>query len=447
LADLRSLIAYLEQRGKIKHVTKEVDPDFELAAIVRSGRGKQPFWFERIKGYAVPMVAGLGGDRELLAESMGIRERELVPHLIDAIVRPLPTRLVETAPVHENVITRNIRLDELFPICRYHREDSGRYLVAGVLVVKEPGGSRRYTSIRRMQFLGGNRMNVLISSPELFRQYLEYEKRNEPMEVAVMFGVVPAVILASQISTHLFHVDKLDVAGRLLGEPLRVVRCKTVDLEVLADAEVVLEGRMPPHGPGEWKDRFGELGGYYGEASPQPVIELTAVTYRNRPIWQTIYPSSHEEHLPMALAREAVLLSTVRQVVPEVKDVYVTPGGVGRYHAIIQIEKKSEGDAKQALLAAFASDKDLKHVVVVDEDVDIRDPHDVEWAIATRVQADLDVFIVPGAKGSPLEPSHQMRGVSAKMGIDATCPLHAAHAFRRTSVGVPPDFDVSRYLS
>jgi len=445
MTDLRSLIAFWEERKRIVHIRREVDPKFELAAIVKSGKGKQPFWFEKIKGYDVPMVSGLGGDRALLAESMRIRERDLVPRLIDAIVRPLKTVKAADAPVHENVRTGNIRLDEMFPICTYHKEDSGRYLVSGVLVVKDRNGVRRYTSIRRMQYLGGNRMNVLISSPELFEQYLEYERRSEPMEVAVMFGVVPAVVLASQISTHLFHCDKLDVASRLLGEPLRVVSCRTVDLEVLADAEVVLEGRMLPH-VREMEGPFGELGGYYGDASPQPVIELTAVTHRNRPIWQTIYPSGYEEHTPMAIAREAVLLSTVRQVVPEVRDVYVTPGGVGRYHAVIQIEKKSEGDAKQALLAAFASDKDLKHVVVVNEDVDIRDPLDVEWAIATRVQADLDVFIVSGAKGSPLEPSHQLRGVTAKMGIDATYPLHAKHAYRRTEVGVPADFDVSKYL-
>ncbi|WP_276352136.1 UbiD family decarboxylase [Cohnella caldifontis] len=445
MTDLRSLIAHWERRQRIIHVTNEVDPDFELAAIVKSGKGKQPFWFEKVKGYGVPMISGLGGDRGMLAESMGIPEPELVPKLIDAIVRPLPTHRVERAPVQENVITGNIRLDERFPICKYHRDDSGRYLVSGVLVVKERNGTKRYTSIRRMQYLGGNRSSILISSPELFRQYSEYEKHGEPMEVAVMFGVVPAVILASQISTHLFHCDKLDVAGRLLGESLPVVPCRTVDLEVLAEAEVVLEGRMLPH-LREMEGPFGELGGYYGDATMQPVIEFTAVTHRNGPIWQTIYPSGHEEHLPMALAREAVLLSTVRQVVPEVREVYVTAGGVGRYHAVIQIEKKSEGDAKQALLAAFASDKDLKHAVVVNEDVDIRDPLDVEWAIATRVQADLDVFVVPGAKGSPLEPSHQMRGVSAKMGIDATYPLREAEAFRRTSVGVPEGFDVSRFL-
>ncbi|MBA9088103.1 UbiD family decarboxylase [Fontibacillus solani] len=431
--NLRELLENWEQRQLVRHVHHEVDPEYELAAIVKTGEGKQPFYFEKIKGYDMPMVAGLGGDRELLADSMGIKSSELVPKLINSIVNPLKTRRATSGAVQQNVITGSFKLDELFPICKYHKDDSGFYLVSGIMVVKDSNGDKRYTSIRRMQFLGGNRTNILISSPELYKQFLSNEQRNLPMEIAVMFGVVPAVVLASQISTHLYHCDKLDVAGALLGTPLEVVSCKTVDLDVLADAEVVLEGKILPH-IREPEGPFGELGGYYGDQTLQPVVEFTAVTYRDQPIWQTMYPSSFEEHTPMALAREATLLSTVRQVVPEITGVHLTVGGIGRYHAVISINKRTEGDAKQACLAAFASDKDLKHVVVVNDDVDIFNPKDVEWAIATRVQADLDVFIVPGAKGSPLEPSHQLRGVSAKMGIDATYPLHAAEAYRRTSI-------------
>ncbi|MCH1640402.1 UbiD family decarboxylase [Paenibacillus timonensis] len=443
--NIRELLQHLEHSNRITHIRKEVDPVFEVGAVIKTGKGKQPFYFEKIRGYNMPMVSGLGGDRDLLAETMGITCDRLVERLIDSIVHPIKTRKVVSGPVHENVVLQPKEITDYFPVCTYHKDDSGAYLVSGILVVKDRSGRKRYTSIRRMQILEGNHSSVLISSTELYRQFLETEQRGEPMEVAVMFGVVPAVVLASQISTHLYHCDKLDVAGALLGSPLEVVQCQTVDLEVLAEAEVVLEGRILPH-VREPEGPFGELGGYYGDRTPQPVIEFTAITYRNKPIWQTIYPSSHEEHLPMALAREATLLSTVRQVVPEVLNVHLTVGGIGRYHAVISIRKRSEGDGKQALLAAFASDKDLKHVVVVDEDVNLFDPQDVEWAIATRVQADLDVFIVPGAKGSPLEPSHQLRGVSAKMGIDATCPIAAKESYRRTSIPVAPNFNIQDYL-
>jgi 2,5-furandicarboxylate decarboxylase 1 len=440
---LRELLDDWEARGLLSRVKKEVDPKFELGAVLRHFKGTKPIIFEKVKGYTSPMVAGLGGERDLLADSMGITEKELIPKMIESIVNPIPTTMLATGPVHENVVMGEFDLDDLFPILTYHAEDSGQYYVAGVMVVKDISGKKRYTSIRRMQFLGGNRTNILITSPELFSQYQYYEERNEPMEFAVMFGVVPAVILSSQISTHLYHTDKLDIAGALLGQSLDVVQCKTVDLEVLAEAEIVLEGKMLPH-IRETEGPFAELGGYNGGVSKQPVVEITAVTYRNDAINQTIFPASYEEKLPMALVRELTLLNTVRQVVPNVKDVRITMAGAARLHGVIQIDKKSDADGKQAALAAFASDKDLKHVVVVDMDVDIWNSDDVEWAIATRVQADQDIFIVPGAKGSPLESSHNIRGVTAKMGIDATYPLAHAEEFKRTYV--PIDIKIEDYL-
>jgi 2,5-furandicarboxylate decarboxylase 1 len=437
---MRALLDDWENRGLLYRIKKEVDPNFELGAVVNTKNGQSPFLFEKIKGYQSTMVAGLGGDRELLADSMGISSTDLIPKIIDSIVNPIPTTLKGTGPVQENVITGDFDLEDLFPIPTYHTEDLGAYYVAGILVVKDLSGKKRYTSIRRMLHLGGNRTTILITSPELQEQYAHYEKLGEPMEVAVMFGVVPAIVLSSQISTHLFHADKLDVAGALLGQSLDVIKCKTVDLDVLAEAEIVFEGRMLPN-EREMEGPFGELAGYNGFRSPQPVVEFSAVTYRNNAICQTIFPASYEEKLPMALVRETTLLSTVRQVVPNIKAVHIPMGGVGRYHAVIQIKKKSEGDGKQAALAAFASDKDLKHVVVVNDDVDIFDSDDVEWAVATRVQASEDIFIVPGAKGSPLESSHNLRGVTDKMGIDATYPIGQEELFKRTSIPIEVNLD------
>ncbi|WP_151737123.1 UbiD family decarboxylase [Paenibacillus tengchongensis] len=443
--NVRQLLACWERSGKLLRIRREVSPHFELGAVVKAVKGRQPLLFEKVRDYSMPMAVGLGGSKELIAESMDMEPADLLPRLIAAIVQPLPTIEAQRAPVHENVLTGRINLKNLFPVCTYHAEDSGAYYVSGVMVVKDRDGRKRYTSIRRMQLLEGNRTGILISSPELFGQFREMEERGEPMEAAFMFGIVPAVVLASQISTHLFHADKLEVASALLGQPLPVVRCKTVGLEVLAEAEVVFEGRILP-GIREPEGPFGELGGYYGPLTEQPVVEISAVTFRNDPVWQTILPASYEEKVPMAISREIALLSSVRQVVPGVQDVHVTLGGVGRYHAVIRIRKVQEGDGKTALLAAFAGDKDLKHVVVVDEDVDIHSPLDVEWAIATRVQADLDIFIVPGAKGSPLEPSHNLRGVSAKMGIDATVPLAEKAAYRRTHIPGQDEIDLARYV-
>lgn len=441
--NMRDLLEDWDKRGLLNRIHKEVSPDYELGAVIRALKGEQPLLFENVQGYSVPMAAGLGGSRKLMADSMGLEVNELLPKMVDSLINPLPTNLVPTGPVHENVVLPPFDLDDFFPVPTFHTEDCGPYYVSGVLVVKDVEGRKRYTSIRRMKFIGGNRTNIVITSSELNRQVAYFEERGESMEVAVMFGVVPAVVLASQFSTHLFHADKLDVSGALLGESLDVVQCKTVDLEVLAEAEIILEGKIVPH-ERDPEGAFGELGGYYGGNAPQPVVEMTAITYRNNPISQTIFPSSSEERLPMCLVREMTLLSTVKQTVENVKAVHVTMAAAARLHAIIQIEKKTEGDAKQAALAAFASDKDLKHVVVVDDDVDIFNHEDVEWAIATRCQADQDVFIIPGAKGSPLESSHNLRGVTAKMGIDATYPISEKEMFRRTSV--PIEIDLNDYL-
>lgn len=432
--NIRDLIQDWDERNILLRIKKEVDPQYELGAVINFKKGRQPFLFEKVKGYDTPLVAGLGGERELMADSLGIRTSELTDKIIQSIVNPIPTREVATGPVHDNIVMPPFAIDDVLAIPTYNEKDGGQYFVSGVMVVKDPDGSgNRYTSIRRIWFMEGNRGAVVITSQELMQQFLQLEKMDKPLEVAVMLGVVPAVILSSQIPTHLYHVDKLNVAGALLGKPLETVKCKTVDIDVLAEAEIVLEGKILPHervdeGP------FGEVGGYYGEILPQPVVEFSAVTYRNDFINQALFPGNDEEKLPTSLIKEATLFSTVRQSVRNVKAVHITSGGTGRLHAIIQIDKKTDGDGKQAALAAFASDRDLKHVVVVNDDVNIYDPEDVEWAIATRCQADQDVFIVPGAKGTPLEASHNLRGVSAKMGIDATYPLSAAEKFERPHI-------------
>ncbi len=427
---LRKHLENLQRKNDLLMVRRPVDAKFELGALVNKFKGTRPIFFEHVQGYSQPVVAGLCGDRRRVAETLGVRVDELIPRYIEAISSPLPSRLVSGGPVQETVITRGIDIPKLFPVPTFHEKDSAPFITAGVLIVKDPVGGRRYTSIRRMQVNGGNRLSILIESPGLFQMYRDFEAQNRPLEVAVMLGVHPIITLASQLSTQHFGLDKMDLAGALAGQPVELVRCQTVDLEVPAEAEIVLEGRMLPkvrykEGP------FGELAGYYGPASEQPVVEISAVTHRKDPIFQTIFPSSFEHKLPNALMREVVLFLHVRHIVPDVKAVHLTMAGSGRFHAIVSIKKKYEGEGKSAIMAALASNKDVKHVVVVDDDVDIFDPFEVEWAIASRVQADQDVVIIPGARGNGLDPSNNLRGYSAKMGIDATYPLSAAEVFKR----------------
>lgn len=444
ITELKELVAQYEREGLIEHITRRVSSEFEMMAVMKKTKGKIPMLFERVDHYSGKTVTGMGGTRALLAYSMGIKEQELRNRLTEAIANPIPPVRIANGKCQENVVKAPFSLDDYFPVLKHYEKDNGRFVISGMLAAKSIDGTQIYTSIRRMYYPGKNRMTLLITSREMKEQLQYYEERQEPMEIALMFGLVPAIVLSSQVSTHLYRMDKYEIAGGLLREPLKLVKGKTVDLDVIADAQVVLEGKVYP-----WKKEkegpFGEMVFYYGDTSELPVCEFSCMTFQNEPLWHTFFPSGSEEKIPMALTREVNLFQTVYMTAPCIRDVFLTMGGAGRYHAVLQIHKENDSDGVQAALAAFASDKDLKHVVVVDEDVDIYDNEEVEWAIASRMQADRDIFIIPGAAGSPLEASHRLTGRTAKMGIDATCPIGNSH-FERTHVPGEENINLEDYF-
>ncbi len=444
ITDLKKLTKLYDDAHLLSHVSRKVSSENELMAVMKKTGGKRPMIFHHVDDYAAPVVTGLGGTRDLLASSMGIRAGMLRQHLAHAITHPLAPHVVTQAPCQQRCITAPFSLDSYFPVLRHYEKDNGRFLISGMLTAKSDDGSKTYTSIRRMWYMGANKTTLLITSREMQQQLARHEQTHTPMEIALVFGLVPGVVLGSQISTHLYNADKLAVTGALLGKPLDVVPCKTVKLEVPADAQVVLEGKCFPwikqtEGP------FGEMAYYYGKIAELPVCEFSCMTMQESPVWQTFFPSGQEEKIPMAISREVNLFDTVRMTVPGVREVYLTPGGAGRYIAFIQLHKESEGDGRQAALAAFASDKGLKYAVAVDEDVNIFDPDEREWALSTRVQAAHDVFVVPQCMGSPLEASHNLRGVTDKVGIDATKPL-GNEKFERTRVIGEEKIDLAAYL-
>lgn len=432
ISDMKELTAEYEKKGLLSHVTRKVSSENELMAVMKKTKGKLPIMFHQVDEYPCKVVTGLGGSRKLLAESMGIKEENLRKHLASAIAHPIPVTQAAQGKCQQEIHLAPFSLDNYFPILRHYEKDNGRFIISGMMIAKSIDGSKYYTSIRRMWYMGENRMTILITSREMQEQFAYYEEKKEPMEIAIMFGLVPGIVLGSQISTHLYNADKLEVSGALLSKSLETVKCKTIDLEVLSDAQVVLEGKVYP-----WKKEregpFGEMAYYYGGVKELPICDFSCITMQKNPLWHTFFPSGCEEKLPMALSREVNLFNTIQMTVPGVKNVHLTMGGAGRYHAVVQIKKEQDGDGKQAALSAFASDKDLKYVTVVDEDVDIFDMEEVEWAITTRTQATSDFFIIPGAAGSPLEASHHLKNRTDKVGIDATRPL-GDKRFERTHV-------------
>lgn len=443
--NLRAYAEELQRRGRLLTIRRKVTPVFEMAAIMRHVAGETGLMFTDIEGFAGKTVSGLNGNRQDWADFFGTNISGVREHISNALANPLPWTVVTHAPCQEIEYPQPLDLLKTFPIPKFSEFDSGHFITAGVVMIKEPDTGNLHMSIRRLQVNHDHTISVLIESPGLMDHYLKSEAAGQDLEMAVVIGLHPVLLLASQINSQLFPVDKVAVAGAMAGSPVPVVKCQTVDILVPADAEIVLEGKLIAH-QRQVEGPFGELAGYYGPATDQPYMEITKVTSKPEPWYQAISPGSSEHKLGGAFIREIVLLEAVRRVVPGVQDANVTMGGGGRFHAIVSINKQFEGEGKTALLAALGSNKDFKLVVVVNDDIDIFNVNEIEGAIASRMQADEDIIIIPGARGSSLEPSHNLRGVSAKLGIDATYPLKAADRFARIRTPGMEDLNLNDYL-
>lgn len=410
---------------------------FQVAAVAKRLDGQKATIFPAPDGHAVPVISGLTSDRGWMAEAMGVSPSDLLRHFQNAVHNPIPWRELSPAPAQE-IVHRNVDLMKLLPIPTHNEHDSGAYITAGLLITRNPDSGIQNVAIHRLQVSGPNRLGTLLLPRHTLAFQRTAEERAQDLPVAIVIGVDPLTLLASQAIVPIDQ-DELEIAGALHRQPLEVVRCVTNDVRVPAHAEIVLEGRLlaqtrEPEGP------FGEFPQYYGERAARHVIEIDAVTHRMNPLFHTIVGGGLEHLLLGGIPREATLLAHLQRSFPSVTDVHLPRGGVCRYHLYVQMRKKSEGEAKNVILGALAGHYDIKHVTVVDEDVDVHDPTEVEWAVATRFQADRDLVVIGNAQGSKLDPSTRA-GLGAKMGLDATVPLDAPE-FRFTRIRVPGEDSV-----
>ena len=441
---LRKTLSEMKKMGKYLECDQKVSTVYELGGVLKHFDNKMPILFNDIENYSMRAAGGLYGDRELIYKLLNMTHENRIFKFMDAIANPKPYKEVSSGPVKENIINRNIDLQKIFPITKFHGKDSSSYITAGVLVVRDPETKKYHTSIRRFQVNGGNEISALIASSKLTNDFLELEAKGKPMEVAIVLGYDAEFLMASQISAATYGVDKYEVDSALRGEALELVKCESVDLLVPAYAEIVLEGKLVP-GKRELEGPFGELMGYYGPQNPHPIIKIDTITHRDDPIFQIAFPC-REEHVSNGLIREVEMYYQLKNQV-NVKDVNVTEGGGYRFNAFASIKKEKPGDGKSAILASLGANRDLKQVVIVDEDVDIFDLQDIEWAITTRAQASLDFVTIEGAIGSGLEPSHGLRNVTDKVGIDATKPLEDKEAkFERALIPDYEDIDIRKYF-
>jgi 2,5-furandicarboxylate decarboxylase 1 len=432
--DLRSFLRVLEEQAPelLLRVRKPVSLKWELSAVQKrlQADGRLPVLvFERPDGHDMAVVTNLFASKRHLGLALGVPSEEVAGRFADAQQRRVAPVRVDSGPVHE-VVWRGADADlRRLPIVTHCEKDAGPYLTAGVTVVRDPVSGHLNAGIYRNRYLSPTTLTMnmapLCHAAEVAR---EAEARKVHVDAAIVLGHHPAMGMASQQRGRLGEFE-FDTMGALLGEPVELVRCKTVDVLVPADAEIVIEGRIRTDA---WEDDgpFGDYWLYYAPPKKARVFEVTAITRRRDAIFHDIFNVGPEHLILFGLGMEGVVLGQLQQLIPQVRAIHVPVSGSGNL-VYVQIKKDMEGLGVNAALAALGVYR-FKCAIVVDEDVDIYDDGRVLWAVMTRTQADRSFFTVPGSYISRVDPTGYpawhaadagSRLLSTRLGVDATKPL------------------------
>ena len=427
--DLRDFIRTVEKEDseKILRVSTPVKDKYEITsyALELEKRGKTPILiFDKVGDYKIPVVCNIFASRKRYAITLGVSEDLLMQEWIKRGEIEIEPIELNYGPIKEEVKTGNeVDLSKL-PILTHFKEDAGPYITSGIVIAKHPITGIRNASLHRMQLKGKNKLGVSLHSRRHLWEYQRIaEEQGKDLEVAVVIGAHPLFYFSTGLWRGSIEKDEFKIGGGFYKEALEIVKCETVNLEIPANVEIVLEGKIL-HNVKEDEGPFGEFTGYLSGNSTRNVIEVSAILQRKDAIYQDIISGLSAEHvLLLAIPQEARIFETVNKVVPTVKAVSYPLSGVGRFHCYISMKKVAEGQPYTAIFSALAEDFALKLVIIVDEDIDVYNEKEVLWALSTRLQGDKGIFIIPGCMGELLDPSAN-KGVTAKVGIDATINLH-----------------------
>jgi 2,5-furandicarboxylate decarboxylase 1 len=434
---LRATLAQFEATNDLHYVDRPVDPRYELGALL-SLRGDGPTqFFRHVVGSETPVVGNLLNTRGKIARGLGVKRSQLQSACIAALDQGIEPEIVRSGPVQDVLHHSPVDIPRLLPVPTWFEREQGAYITAGVIIAKDPETGRRNVSIARLRVEGGDRLMAGIAPTHHLSELLRRaQARGQPLEIAVSIGNHPAVLIASQMYVDLGH-DEYDIAGGLLGEALRLVRCQTVDLEVPAEAEIALEGILYPDERIE-EGPVSEFPGFYVYYGPGYGVRINTVTHRSDAIYQAIVPGYAPEHCLLGgVAIGATTCRALQRVIPSVRRAFITDGGMGRLHAIITMHQPRRGEGKRAIMLAMGEVNLLKLVIVVDDDVDPEDWTQVERALATRMRGERDIMIVPGAKAERCEPMEEELTVT-KVGIVATTEPDAGIPGGRFEPARPP---------
>jgi 2,5-furandicarboxylate decarboxylase 1 len=438
--DLRSFIQALEFRGELVRIQKPVGTKFVIGSLARKSeiQNGPALFFEKPEAYDMPVVVGLLSTVQRLGIGIGVPKEQVMEKVSKAMKTPLKPITVNHSPVKERVFEEDADLLKILPIPTHSELDGGPYISAGVVFAKDPASGRQNLSFHRMQVKGPKKLGIDIDPWRHLKDFFD-NAQGKPLDIAICIGLPPAVEIGGAVRV---PFDEIEMAGALIGEPFEVVQCDHVDIQVPACTEILIEGRIMP--TREMEGPFAEFTGYYG-GERHPIVEVESISCRKDAIYRTICGGSLEHILlGNVITRDPLLYGFVKHVCSGVKAVHHPPQASG-FHAVVSIKKTKEGEAKNVIFAALASHVNLKQVIVVDDDIDIYDPKDVEWAVATRVQGDEDIIIIPGALGHVLDKSTR-EGISAKVGIDATIPLDRKKDFVRVKYWNLDKIDLKDYL-
>jgi 2,5-furandicarboxylate decarboxylase 1 len=444
----RSALRRMSEQGRLRAYTRAADPYLEIAGMMKKLDGGEAILFPDVKGFDVPVVGNLLACQPNCEAAFGIDFRSIRGFVARAIGAPQPPVEIQKAPVQQHVVTTDIDLGRMLPVLHHTAADGGRFITAGVVIVRDPETGTYNASYHRLQLIGPDRTAIKLDYGRHLRLAFERAKakgRHLPIVVCLGTDIALQYTAATMGSQMPENADEIAVAGGLCGRALPVVKAVTQDLLVPAETEIALEGRLlidetVQEGP------FGEFVGYLAPADAAPVFQVTALTHRDRPIYHAINGYGRETIMLRKYVLEASLLKVLQSAAPIVIDAEMTAGGLHRFHAVLQVKKTTpqhDGLQRNAILAAFGALKDLDMVIVVDEDIDIRDPHDVEYALATRMEASRDLLVMPEGRGHEYVRIGN-KGIRAKLGIDATVPFAEKARFLRCAF-VDVDVDAKNF--
>jgi UbiD family decarboxylase len=434
---LRGFLRMVEAQypEELLRVRQPVDTRFDMTSIVfeLERAGKSPVVvFESPTEKSMPVVTNVAANRRLLAACLGVDPKELPAAFRERCQKYIPCDVVKGA-CWQDVVIEGDALDlSALPIPLQFAVDGGPYITAGQISARDPITGVDTTGFHRLMLKGRNRLGLsLHSRRRMYEFQRRAEEKGQALPAAITIGTHPLHYMGSMVYAYPPHVRKFEIIGGLFGEPYRVARCSVGEIEVPAGAEIVIEGEIlaevrEPEGP------FGEFTGYASYRSTQHVFVAHRLRMRRDAMFQSVTSGMSQDHILVScVTREGEILNTLRRNLPNVRAVHVPHTSCGAFTVYISMKKVADGEPQTAIMATFGAEFYTKHVIVVDDDVDIFDTNDVMWAVATRVRPDKDIFLIPGVKGAILDPTSDPENFTVtKMGIDATRPAGRDYAER-----------------